>query len=58
MSKLKKWDLNAVFKGNWEKWLSIERYRTGITTTQSSVIGAWGRKRNILWLGTWKGSNA
>lgn len=24
--------------------------------TQDKVIGAWGRKTNILWNGQWKGS--
>ncbi len=24
---------------------------------QNKVIGAWGRKINILWNGQWKGSN-
>ena len=58
MKKLKRWDLDALEKGNWEQWLCIEKYRTRITNTQSAVIGAWGRKINILWSGQWKGSNA
>ena len=22
--------------------------------TQASVVGAWGRKRNLIWMGQWK----
>ncbi len=58
MDRLKKWDLNALAKGNWDKWLSVHMYRTEVKGTQKTVIGAWGRKRNILWMGSWKGSNA
>jgi len=25
--------------------------------TQASVVGAWGRKRNLIWMGSWKGDN-
>ena len=58
MTRLQKWDLDALEKGNWEKWLCTARYRSEVEYTQSSVVGAWGRKINILWLGQWKGSNA
>jgi hypothetical protein len=56
-SRLKKWDLDAVIKGNWEQWLSVGRYREEGIRTQIAVVGAWGRKTNLLWLGRWKGDN-
>ena len=58
MTRFKKWDLDALIKGNWEKWLCTERYRSKVEYTQSAVLGAWGRKTNLLWLGAWKGTNA
>lgn len=54
MKKLKRWDLDALEKGNWEKWLGAVRYRSEVECTQSTVVGAWGRKINILWNGQWK----
>ena len=32
--------------------------KTEKSGTQPRVLGAWGRKTNLLWLGEWKGSNA
>ncbi len=58
MSKLKQWDRKVLALGNGVQWLSLVRYRTEGKGHQPRVLGAWGRKRNILWLGAWKGSNA
>ncbi len=58
MSKLKQWDMKALLRGNWEKSLSVVAYRTEKFSTQIRVVGAWGRKINLIWLGQWKGSNA
>jgi len=57
MSKLEQWDQKVLALGNGVQWLSLVQYRTEGKGTQKKVIGAWGRKRNIIWLGAWKGSN-
>tara|TARA_S200002703_G_scaffold50459_1_gene43852 strand:+ start:1424 stop:1609 length:186 start_codon:yes stop_codon:yes gene_type:complete len=58
MAKLKKWDMNVLAKGNRQKWCSSRTW-FGVSkfVTQFKAIGAWGRKKNLLWLGTWEGSN-
>ena len=58
MTRLQQWDRTVLLLGNGTQWLSSFRYRTENFCTQKKVIGAWGRKRNLLWLGAWKGSNA
>jgi hypothetical protein len=58
MTRLQKWDRKVLLLGNGVQWLSLFRYRKKISDTQKTVIGAWGRKRNIIWMGSWKGSNA
>lgn len=58
MGKLRKWDQKVLALGNGVQWLSLARYRTEGEGTQPRVLGAWGRKINLLWLGQWKGSNA
>tara|TARA_R100000655_G_C2944668_1_gene186280 strand:- start:458 stop:640 length:183 start_codon:yes stop_codon:yes gene_type:complete len=55
MNKLKKWDQRVLENGNGIKWQSNRSwFGFFVGITQFSVIGAWGRKANLLWLGTWK----
>lgn len=54
MSKLKQWDQKVLALGNGVQWLSLDRYRGEGEDTQKRVLGAWGRKINLLWLGAWK----
>ena len=58
MDRLKKWDQNVLATGNKQKWRSSRTW-FGVSeyVTQCKAICAWGRKRNLIWLGTWKGSN-
>ncbi len=58
MTRLQKWDQKVLLLGNGIQWLSLFRYRKKLSFSQTTVIGAWGRKRNIIWMGSWKGSNA
>lgn len=55
MAKLKKWDQRVLANGNGVKW-QCHRSWFGffVGSTQSDVLGAWGRKRNLIWMGTWK----
>ena len=58
VTKLKKWDQRVLANGNgivWQTNRSWLRYFVG--ETQSDVVGAWGRKANLLFAGRWKGSN-
>lgn len=58
MDRLKKWDQNVLARGNKEKWRSSRSW-FGVSefVTQFKAIGAWGRKRNLIWMGSWKGDN-
>lgn len=58
VTKLRKWDQRVLKGGNRIKWHS-HRSWFGLFTgsTQLNVIGAWGRKANLLFTGRWKGSN-
>ena len=42
-------DSNFFMKGKMKIYKELE--------TQASVVGAWGRKRNLIWMGQWKGDN-
>ena len=39
-------DSNFFMKGKMDSYIELE--------TQASVVGAWGRKTNIIWMGQWK----
>ena len=39
-------DSNFFMKGKMKIYKELE--------TQASVVGAWGRKTNIIWMGQWK----
>ena len=59
MQKLKKWDQRVLANGNGVKWQSHRSWFGFFSRqTQEDVLGAWGRKRNLLKSGSWKGSNA
>tara|TARA_B100000214_G_C23973842_1_gene631617 strand:+ start:5937 stop:6116 length:180 start_codon:yes stop_codon:yes gene_type:complete len=59
MTKLKKWDHRVLSKGNGIKWESHRSWFGFFAgKTQFNVVGAWGRKVNLLFSGRWKGSNA
>tara|TARA_R100000773_G_C4219428_1_gene118016 strand:+ start:2456 stop:2638 length:183 start_codon:yes stop_codon:yes gene_type:complete len=55
MTRLQKWDQRVLSNGNrmtWVRgslWFGISRMETLF-----EAIGAWGRKRNLIWLGSWK----
>tara|TARA_R100000458_G_C8273001_1_gene247821 strand:- start:2570 stop:2755 length:186 start_codon:yes stop_codon:yes gene_type:complete len=59
MTYLKNWDRDVIANGNKEKWRSSRSW-FGISELRTlyKVVGAWGRKRNLLKSGSWKGSNA
>ena len=42
-------DSNFFMKGKMNSYKELE--------TQASVVGAWGRKTNLIWMGQWKGDN-
>jgi len=55
MGNLKKWDQRVLRQGNGEKWESHRSWFGFFCgRTQKAVIGAWGRKINLLWCGNWK----
>ena len=58
VTKLKKWDQRVLKNGNGMKWESHRSWFGFFAgNTQLNVIGAWGRKANLLFTGRWKGSN-
>jgi len=55
MTKLKKWDQRVLKKGNGIKWQSHRSWLYFFRgETQLNVVGAWGRKANLLFAGRWK----
>ena len=58
MKSLNKWDMHVITNGNREKWRSSRSwFGISLLRTLYKVVGAWGRKRNLLKSGSWKGSN-
>ena len=59
MQKISKWDERVLKEGNGIKW-KAGRCWFGFfnNRTQACVINAWGRKKNLLFTGRWKGSNS
>ena len=58
VTKLKQWDQRVLKNGNGIKWQNFRSWFGFFAgTTQLNVIGAWGRKANLLKSGRWKGSN-
>ena len=58
VTKLKKWDQRVLQFGNGIKWQHGRSWFGFFSGgTQLNVVGAWGRKANLLKSGRWKGSN-
>ena len=58
MKSFKKWDMQVIAEGNREKWRSSRSwFGVSLLRTLYKVVGAWGRKRNLLKAGVWKGDN-
>ena len=52
MARLKKWDQKVLDLGNGVCWLSTASWFGFITfKTEIRILNAWGRKRNLSWLG-------
>ncbi len=47
--------MNVLATGNKQKWKSSRSW-FGFSeyVTQNKAICAWGRKRNLIWMGSWK----
>ena len=58
VTKLKQWDQRVLKQGNGIKWQNHRSWFGFFSKeTQLNVVGAWGRKANLLKSGRWKGSN-
>ncbi len=59
MTKNKKWDQRVLANGNRQEWVTGSIW-FGVSSMKTLVlvVGAWGRKANLLFTGRWKGSNA
>ena len=52
MTKLKKWDQRVLANGNGMKYQSKRSWFGYFAKkTQFNVIGAWGLRRNLAWVG-------
>jgi len=58
MDRLKKWDQKVLELGNGVCWKSTASwYRFIKFCTEIKILNAWGRKKNLIWMGSWKGDN-
>ena len=58
MTRLQKWDKRVIAHGNRQEWIKGSIW-FGFSNmrTLKTVVGAWGLKRNLIWMGTWKVGN-